>query len=232
MSTAILGTSPSPSPVANVPDLSSEGERRFAIDNLGWSGYQTLLDLFGDDGPRMYYLNGTVELMTVGFSHESRKKVLARMVEALTEELDIPIRAAGSATLKRESVERGAEPDESYYVANAERVGGATEMDLEVIPPPDLVIEVEITSPLLDKLSLYGGLGVSEIWRHGRQGLTILLLQPDGSYVGSTQSRAFPFLPMVGFAQQLQDYDPANETRWIRAFRAWVREVVAPLHQP
>ena len=203
-----------------------------AIHNLGWSGYQTLLDLFGDDGPRMYYLDGTVELMTVGFSHESRKNSLGRMVETLTEELDIPIVSAGSVTLKRESVKRGAEADESYYIANAALMGGVTEMDLEVVPPPDLVIEVEITSPLLDKLSLYGGLGVAEIWRHGRQGLTILLLQPDGSYAASSQSRAFPFLPMAGFAQQLQDYDPANETRWIRAFRAWVREVVAPLHQP
>ena len=232
MSIAIPTAPSSPLPVANAPDLSSEGERRFVIHNLDWSGYQTLLDLFGDDGPRMYYLNGTVELMTVGFSHESRKKVLARMIEAMTEELDIPIRTAGSATLKRESVKRGAEPDESYYIANAARMGGVTDLNLEVIPPPDLVIEVEITSPLLDKLTLYGGLKVAEIWRHGRQGLTVLLLQLDGSYVESSQSRAFPFLPMDGFARQLQDYDPANETRWIRAFRVWVREVVAPLYQP
>ena len=94
------------------------------------------------------------------------------------------------------------------------------------------MIEVEITSPLLNKLAIYAGLGVPEIWRHDDRTLTVLLLQPDGTYAESSTSRAFPFLPMAAFAGQLDKRDPLNDTRWARAFRVWVREVVAPLHLP
>ena len=179
----------------------------------------------------MAYLDGTVELMSPHMLHERFGSLLGMMVEALTEELDIPRNALGSTTFFKQSVDRGAEPDECYYLSNIDRLVGQEKGDLDLLPPPDLVIEVEITSALLDKLRIYAGLGVPEIWRHDGQVLTVLCLQPDGSYTNSTGSRAFPFLPMDAFAQQLQGYDLTQETRWIKAFRVWVRDVVAPLYQ-
>ena len=218
--------------IVKSPTVPDGGELRFLIEDISWEGYLKILDVFIDCGPRMAYLDGRLEQMTTGPRHERFKKILGRMVEDIIVELCIPANALGSTTFKRESAKRGVEPDECYYLANMDRLDDEEKIDLEVVPPPDLVIEVEITSPLLDKLSIYAGLGVPELWRYNGRNLTLLLLQPDGSYTVSSRSRAFPFLPMEAFARHLKDYTPKQESRWALTYRTWVREVVAPLYQP
>ena len=220
-----------PEPIAIVPASTVGGESRLLIgDAIDWAGYEALSDLLGASRTRVYYLEGTVELMTTGLQHERFKRALGRMVDLLVFELDIPANALGSMTFRREGARRGLEPDECYYIAHVDRVQDAAEkLDLETTPPPDLVIEVELTSPLLNKLLIYAGLGVPEIWRFDGRTLTVLVLQPDGVYIPSETSRAFPWLPMSGFAGQLRNYQPQAETRWARAYRDWVRDVVAPL---
>ncbi len=220
-------------PITIRPLRPIEGERRFVIHNVHWSQYEQILEIFGDHRLRITYCDGMIELMSPGRDHERFGSLLGRMVETLTEELDIPLVALSSTTLRRQTVEKGLEADRSYYLANAYRLGPLDQpFDLETIPPPDLVIEVEITSALLGKLAIYAALGVPEVWRHDGRTLRVLLLQPDQTYVESPQSRAFPFLPMAAFARKLQDLDATNDTRWAKAFRVWVREVVVPLHQP
>ncbi len=230
MTTATQATSSSMA--TDYSSLLAEGELRFLIHDLNWAGFLKLLDLFEDCGPRMAYLNGTVELMTTGLRHERFKKILGRMIEYVLMELGIPSSALGSMTFKKQSIEHGVEPDECYYIASVDRLDDETEIDLEVVPPPDLVIEVEITSPLLEKLSIYAGLGVPELWRYDGRTFTLLLLQSDGKYGVSSRSRAFPFLPMDVFARFLGEYTPKQESQWSMAYRTWVREVVAPLYQP
>jgi hypothetical protein len=102
-------------------------------------------------------------------------------------------------------------------------------VDLAIDPPPDLAIEVELTSGLLDKLSVYAALGVPEVWRYDGERLSVLVLGPGGAHVPSGSSAAFPFLPMAEIDRFLRDYDATDDSRWGRAFRAWVREVVLPL---
>jgi Uma2 family endonuclease len=206
---------------------SVEGERRFVIYNVGWRRYQALLDLFGDDGPRMTYDRGNVEFITTYFFHEHLKKLTGRMVETITEELNMPRVAAGSTTCNSEILDRGLEPDECYYLANAHRVRDMEQVDMTIDPPPDLAIEVEITTSLLDKLGVYAALGIPEIWKHDGEQLSVLLLGPDGAYAPSEASAAFPFLPMGEVARFLREYEPTNDTRWARAFRARVRDEVA-----
>jgi Uma2 family endonuclease len=160
--------------------------------------------------------------------HERYKKLFGYMVEAITDELDIPRVAAGATTFNAEILDRGLEPDECYYLANAARLRATDRIDLAIDPPPDLAIEVEITSSLLDKLGVYAALGVPEVWRFDGETLTVLLLGADGVYAPSPTSAAFPFLPMGEIVRRLQEYDPNNDTRWGRAFRAWVRDELAP----
>jgi Uma2 family endonuclease len=205
------------------------GEDRLLIRNLGWERYEALRALLGDDGPRMYYLDGDVELMSTHIPHERFKKLLSFMVEALTEELDIPRNALGSLTFKRKLADAGAEPDECYYLANAGRIRDQKIVDLDLEPPPDLVIEVEISSPLLDKLRIYAGIGVPELWRFDGETLTVLCLGAHGEYAATERSAAFPFLPMPEIVRFLKEYDPAEETRWGRRFRQWVRDELFPL---
>lgn len=210
------------------PTRSEVGEKRFVIRNVGWSGYQALLKILGDHGPRLAYAHGDVELISPLLPHESFRWRLGRMVETISEELEILIRPAGSTTLNREDVNRGVEADECYYLANARHFGGRQNIDLEFDPPPDLAIEVEITSGILHKLEIYARLGIPEIWRFDGEVLAVLLLQADGSYAPSDRSASFPFLPMGEVVRFLLDPDLSDEIRWKRGFRTWVRAALLP----
>jgi Uma2 family endonuclease len=207
------------------------GENRFVLYDIGWEGYQALLKIVGDHGPRLTYARGNVELMSPLMPHEGFSKRLGRIVETVAEELEIPIRPVRSITLNRQDLDRGLEPDESYYIANVGQIGNRMELNLEVDPPPDLAIEVEITSRILDKLEIYAKLEVPELWRFDGETLTVLVLQADGFYTSSSRSSAFPFLPMDEVTRFLLDPEMSDESRWIRTFRRWVREALLPLYR-
>lgn len=204
-----------------------EGERRFVLHDVGWEGYQTLLKMIADRPIRLTYDRGSVELMAPLLVHEHYGNRLGFMIEAITEELDIPRVGCGSTTFNREDLERGLEPDECYYIGNTERVVGKKRIDLTVDPPPDLAIEVEISRSVLNRLGIYAGLRVGEVWRYDGKALTVLLLGADGTYQSSPTSALFPFLPMDEIARFLLD-DDLEDTRWGKAFRTWVREVIVP----
>jgi Uma2 family endonuclease len=213
-------------------DSSEVGELRFVIHNVSWEKYESLLEIFGDDGPRMNYSDGSLELMSPLIPHERPKRLIGYMIEGLTDELDIRRNALGSSTYKRQLAKKGLEPDECYYIANAGAIKkGQRSPNLDVDPPPDLAIEIEITNSLLDKLGIYAGIGVPELWRYDGETLRVMLLQADGTYAASETSLAFPFLPMDEFVRFLHAHDPEEETRWGRSFRAWVREVLLPRYQ-
>ena len=220
-----------PAPPAPPPAMPVGGETRILIPSLSWDGYENFLAEIGDGHLRISYLEGMAELMSPGPIHEQFGYILGRMVSDLIVELNIPAKGQRSTTFRRPELGRGVEPDECFYLESLASLRGRN-IATDPLPPPDLVIEVEVTSPLVNKLAIYAGLGVPEVWRHDRCGLTILLLGPDGQYTASGRSRAFPFLPMDGFRAQLAAYDPEAETAWTRAYRAWVRETVAPLVQP
>ena len=108
-----------------------------------------------------------------------------------------------------------------YYVANEPRMRGRTALDLAVDPPPDLVVEVDVTRSSIDRLSLYATLGAPEVWRYDKNGLHVMQLQPDGSYTQQERSHCFAFLPLDEFRQFLTRRRDTDETTWIRTFRAW-----------
>src|SRR5207244_6880756 len=94
------------------------------------------------------------------------KEILADIVKIALEELDQDFVGAGSTTFKREDLKRGFEPDTSFYIQNAERVLGKKRLDMEIDPPPDIVIEIDVANNSPDKLSVYSALGVPEVWRY------------------------------------------------------------------
>jgi len=191
--------------------------------NIAWSTYEAIMADNSNPGTRFTYDRGTLEIMSPSKEHERLKKLIGRMIEALTEELEIPIQSVGSTTWKNALKEQGVEADECYYVANEPRVRGRREVDLSVDPPPDLAVEVEITSSWIDKLPIYAGLGVPEVWRYDGKALYVEHLQSDGTYARQTQSRAFPFLALAEIPRFLDQRDATDETTWIRSFREWVR---------
>jgi len=210
---------------ATVP---TEGERRVVIRGVGWQGYQTLQSLVGNQPVRLTYDRGDVELMSPLFKHERNRSLLAQMVEILTEELGISRISAGATTLKREDLDRGLEADASFYLRDLSRLRDTDNLDLAMDPPPDLAIEIEITRSVLNRLGVYGALGVPEIWRFDGRNLRILDRQPDGSYREIPRSEALPWISIEEMTRFVQLEETRDETLWARKFRAWVKEVVLP----
>lgn len=198
-------------------------QSRVVIRNLSWQTYEAILRERGDDGPRMAYDRGTLEVLSPSSKHETLKTVLARLVEAYSEELGIDIRATGSTTFKSQLKERGLEPDESYYVQNEARIRGK-DIELAVDPPPDVAIEIDLRCSALKKLEIYAALGIPEVWSHDGKRVVVHLLQPSGSFTAGESSAAFPQLAVPELTRFLDRIGTESDTQIVRAFRGWVRE--------
>lgn len=195
--------------------------------DVSWEFYEQFLAEFQDRRCPHSYVNGELRVMAPSPRHENPKRRIGRLVETLTEELDLWCISLGSTTLKRALKERGAEPDECYLIANAEAVSDVDNYDLETDPPPDLVIEIDVTSPSLNRLPVYAALGVPEVWVYDGETLQVGLRRDDNTYDSSETSQVFPTLPMREFATWIeQGFETPNETAWIRSFRQWVRETL------
>jgi Uma2 family endonuclease len=203
--------------------------RPVLLRNVSWRFYEDFLREIGDH-QRLYltYDRGTLEIMPPSPYHERYKKILARLVEQMTLELDIPIVSGGSTTFRREDLERGLEPDECYYVQHEAEARDTKEVDLTRDPPPDLVIEMDYTSHLVDRLGIYAALGVPEVWRYDLRRFECLLLDASGEYRPSDKSLAFPFLPLQELERFLIRRTGLGETQLLREFREWVRANLKP----
>jgi Uma2 family endonuclease len=177
---------------------------------------------------RMTYDRGTVEFISPLFSHEHYSARLSKLVECIADQLDLDYVPAGSTTFRRRGKERGLEPDGCFYLANAHRVPSASDFDPEVDPPPDLAIEVEITSSSLDRSAIHAALGVPEVWRFDGDTLSISILRVGEGYVPSEQSQAFPLVAFGDVPALLLDPDLNSMRRWTAKVRAWIRNAIVP----
>jgi Uma2 family endonuclease len=161
--------------------------------------------------------------MTLSHEHESQSYLLARLVDALTEELGLPVKGGRSTTFRRRKKQRGLEPDNCWWIANEAAVRGKSEIDLRRDPPPDLALEIDVTHSSLDRLAIYAALGVPEVWRLENVHLVCYLLA-GGQYATSAVSQAFPGLTVADLASFLQLAGQMDDNAIVRQFRAWVRQ--------
>jgi Uma2 family endonuclease len=184
-------------------------DQRVYLHDVAWEDFERLLAIKGDDPvPRMAYLEGTVELMTPSEDHEAIKKAIARLLEAYAEELGIELEGIGSWTLKRADEKRGVEPDECYSIG---RVRGKM---------PDIAIEVNWTGGGgIDKLDIYRGLGVREVWMWDKDRIAVFVLRAAG-YERAARSEILPQVD-VNLIESL--LDRPTQTAAIRELRARLR---------
>lgn len=207
-------------------------EQRFVMHAVDWRTYELLLEVIGNRAIRVTYDRGVLELMSPSDEHERFKRLIGRLLETMTFELNIPIRSQGSTTWKRESLDRGLEPDECYYIQSEPLLRGRNAIDLEIDPPPDLAVEVEMTRSALDRMGVYAALGVPEVWRFNGDAMRVFELDANGHYVAREGSVAFPFLPLGELTRFLSERDTTDETTWIRRFAVWVRDTLAMHERP
>jgi Uma2 family endonuclease len=193
------------------------------LPGVSYSTYEALVtEIEGRRHLRVTYYHGEMEIMSPTQDHERAKKLIGRMVEVLTEELRISIMSCGSTTFKDQLLDCGLEPDECYYVQNEAQVRGRR-VKLGEDPPPDLVLEVDVTTSVLDRFPIYAALGFPEIWQYVDSDLLIHLLQKNGQYAVVQQSAALPMVSVEKLVEHLDRCHETDETTWIRAFRQWVR---------
>ena len=217
-----------PAPLATVQDRITQvaAEQRVILSSVSWATYESLLaDLADQSSIRLTYDRGTLEIMSPFPEHEKYNRTLALLVEVLAEELGIDVDNLGSTTFRRETLARGFEPDSCFYIQHEAAISGKTTIDLSVDPPPDLVIEIDITHPSLNKFPLYAQVGVPEIWRHDGQQVRISLLTPS-RYVEAESSHVLPLLTRAILNDFLAQSKTLKRTAWLRALRAWIRQAV------
>lgn len=208
---------------------STPAEQKTVLHNISWETFETLLRETGEDRKsRFAYDGGTLEIMTPLLEHESYKSNFGNFIIALAEELQIEIKSAGSTTLKRQVANRGIEPDNCYYIQNESAIRGKQKLNLETNPPPDLAIEIDITSSSVNKFGIYSALRIPELWRYDGIKLKFYQLQ-SGQYIEGEFSQAFPIVSandMSGFIEQSKTM---GEIALLKSFRAWVRDKIVYL---
>ena len=199
-------------------------EQIVQISGISWQTYEALLAEIGDRQIRLTYNRGNLEIMVPSPEHERFKTIMGRFVETLAEELEVRIEPLGSTTFKRPELS-GAEPDECFYIQNLSAVKGKKRIDLTQDPPPDLVVEIDITSRSENSLQVYADLGVPEVWIYNGSRLRINRLE-NGEYVEGEISLAFPSLPILEIVRFLEQAETMEYLELVKAFRNWVKSQI------
>ena len=197
------------------------GEQRVLLQNVDWECLEFLLKKLGENrATRLNYSQNLLEIITPLLPHESAKCNIDRLVSILCEELNLHMRSTGSLTLKREDLDRAAEPDNSYYIENELLIRNKTNINLTEDPPPDLIIEIEYSSSAINKLQLYAAIGVPELWRYNGKELFIYKLE-NGKYLQCENSPIFEAINIKEIPTFLEKQKNIGEIAMVKEFRSW-----------
>jgi Uma2 family endonuclease len=156
-----------------------------------WEDYCQLRDSRGDGSiPRLKYHAGEILLMSPLPRHGREANILADIVKVLLESQDRNYEAFTPITMDLPEVS-GIEPDYCFYIDNWQAAVGKDRIDWELELPPDLAIEIDVTSFTSEQYFL--PYSVPEVWILKKSRLTIYQLV-DGKYEVSANSRYFPNL--------------------------------------
>jgi len=197
--------------------------QQLLLEDVSWQQLESILVEWGESlSARLSYSNGLLEIRVTLPENEKSKEIIGDMVKILLSERGINYEALGSTTLKNERRIQAVEPDAFFYIQNQAAVIGKNRLDMSADPPPDLAIEIDLTSRT--QLNNYQILGVPEIWQYTGRDLKINILQA-GKYVESDVSSTFPDIPIIELVNRyVRQSQVSGSSQAIQAFRNWVRE--------
>jgi Uma2 family endonuclease len=198
--------------------------QRVLLENVTWKELETIIAELGEHrAARIAYDRGILEIMSPLPEHEFDKEIISDLVKALLEQLDVEFISLGSTTFKNQFMEQGIEPDQCFYIQNEAVIRGKKRLDLTIDPPPDLALEIDITSRT--HLNIYEGLKVPEVWRFENGILQINILE-NGVYMESKSSLNFPNLPLIAvIPQYLENSRTIGRNATLKAFRNWLNSL-------
>ncbi len=200
---------------------------RVVLNNISWEQFENLLAIFSEkSGVRIAYDQGLLEIMTPLPEHEYYKQVISTAIEDIAEVLEKNYECYGSTTWKKHNQEAGVEPDNCFYFQNEEKVRGKLNFNLNFDPPPDLVLEIDLTSKSLNRFPIYGRIGVPEIWTYDEGNLTIYQLQLNETYQVVNQSSVFPEIPILELPNVIAQYQNQGRRSMRQGIRNWVKRMI------
>jgi Uma2 family endonuclease len=203
-----------------------EKPMHMVLPHITWDTYERILDETGETHLRVNYLRGRIEFITIPFEHERFNEWFARLIFFIALELKIEVCSGGSTTLKSALAEVGLEPDRCFWIKHEAQMRAKEKWQADTDPPPDLAVEIDITSSWLDRLEIYAALKIPEVWRFDGQALKVLILGVNGKYKERAKSLSFPALPMDGFARFVKNLGSIGEVALIKEFIEWLRSSV------
>jgi Uma2 family endonuclease len=200
-------------------------EERVIMHDISWDTFERLLAERGEKPlPLFAYDEGTLEIMSPYYPHETSKVLIGQMIQILTEEYGLKRKSVGSVTCKLKAKKKGLEPDTSFYIQNAKAMLGVKDLDLSIHPPPDLMVEIDISRSSMNKTGIYATLKVPEVWRFNGSTLRIFVLKKT-DYVEVSESPTFPGLRLQ---QEIPRFisisSDSLEEDLLDEFRAWVKK--------
>jgi Uma2 family endonuclease len=205
-------------------EITLQGEQRVIIRDLDWQSYLQILSALPESrSARLTYDQGTLEITMPLEDHESFAEWIGVFIRVLVEEMDLELKSIQSTTLNYPGLDKGAEADKAFYIQNQSIVAGRL-IDLSQDPPPDLVVEVDITHTDIDQNRLYASMGVPEFWRYNGKALKIYQLQ-NGAYVLLDRSPTFPQVPIDQLYDFLRDCS-LGEVQASKSLRNWLRQIL------
>lgn len=220
---------------ANFPTTSScgfgipEPEQQFILYGVSWEQYEAIGDALPDwPNLRMTYDDGRLELMSKSPEHNRLSRFVALLVAVIFEECNLMAGGFGDVTLKKAMAKKGLEPDECFYIANFLAVRDKKRLNLTIDPPPDLALEIDVTSSSLPRMGLYAALKVPEIWRWVGGEFRVCHLNAEGTYDESEESSALvPNFPVNELLPHLEIGRTQSDALMLRSFRQWFQQWIA-----
>jgi Uma2 family endonuclease len=207
--------------VTAAPALQTEsiGENRVLLRGISWEGYLQILNALPQSrGARLTYDDGVLEITVPSEIHEFSGHLIECFIRVLVELMGLKIKTMGSTTMNYPHLKKGAEPDNAYYLQNQPLVKGRT-VDFSQDPPPDLVVEVDITHTDIAKNQFYAKIGVPEFWRFDGKVLRIYQLQSE-NYIEVEASPTFPLVPKERLYEFLTEAQE-DEMEAVYSLRTW-----------
>ena len=198
-------------------------DNRIVLHNISWGTYERLLEELADcSAPRLTYDRGELEIMSPTPELEKVNRAIDKLVSFVAFEMEVEVSELGSTTFRLEDLERGFEPDSCFYVQNEPLIRGKDRLDLTVDPPPDLVIEIDITTSSINKRKIFAQFGVPEVWRYDGRHLEIFKLV-SGAYVNAEASSVLPFFTATVLTDFVAESRTLSRLEWMKSVRDWAR---------
>lgn len=198
------------------------------LRDVSWAEFEAILEDLGNHrSTRLAYDNGWLEIMAPLPEHEYFKQSISIAIEDMAEALEQDYESYGSTTWRKQAKQAGLEPDNCFYFQNEARIRGKLTFDLTQDPPPDLALEIDLTSRSLNRFPIYARLGVPEIWCYDNGGLSIYLLQ-NQQYERVEQSQVFPSLKIQELPGLIEAHRDRGRLALRKAIRAWVKAQINP----